>query len=136
MNTATYTFLECLKLILFLAATFMLPVSMVIFLMCSNPTRKIYDDPEARVKFIKQQMIDELKNKDLDSKRREQVLENIQAVETVEAGLDDKRSLLELFWTVIMPSGRSALTQEQSAKEIEALLSNDLYLSVAKFKQM
>lgn len=136
MNTATYTFLECLKLILFLAATFMFPVSMAIYLMCSNPTRKIYDDPEARVKFIKQQMIDELKNKDLDSKRREQVLENIQAVETVEAGLDDKRSLLELFWTVIMPSGRSALTQEQSAKEIEALLSNDLYLNAAKFKQM
>lgn len=136
MNTATYTFFECIKLIMFLAGLFLIPVILVVYLLLANPTRKIYDDPEARIRFIKQQMVEELKDKDLDKSRREQVLSNIEAVEMVEGTLDDKRSLMELFWTVIMPSGRSALREEEAAKEIEALLSNDLYTQAAKFKQL
>lgn len=136
MNSATYTFFECIKLIMFLALLVAAPVGIIVYVMLSNPTRKIYDDPEARIRLIKQQMIEELKDKDLDKGRREQVLDNIAAVESIENNLDDKRTLLELFWTVIMPSGRSALRQEEAAKEIEALLSNQLYVNAAKFKQL
>lgn len=134
MSTTEYTIWECTKLIMFLAGLFILPLPFIVYLLIFNPTRKIYDDPAARLKFIRQQMTDALKDKTLDDKRRTQVLDDIEAVTKLEAELDDKRTLLELFWTTIMPSGRTALSQEATQKQVEALLNNELFVAASKFK--
>lgn len=134
MSTTEYTIWECTKLIMFLAGLFLIPLPLIVFLLVFNPTRKIYDDPAARLTFIRQQMTDALKDKSLDDKRRAQILEDIAAVAVLEANLDDKRTLLELFWTTLMPSGRAALSQEATQKQVEALLNNELFVAASKFK--
>ena len=134
MSTTEYTIWECTKLIMFLAGLFIIPLPLIVFLLVFNPTRKIYDDPAARLTFIRQQMTDALKDKSLDDRRRAQILEDIAAVGVLEANLDDKRTLLELFWTTLMPSGRAALSQEATQKQVEALLNNELFVAASKFK--
>jgi hypothetical protein len=134
MSTTEYTIWECTKLIMFLAGLFIIPLPLIVFLLVFNPTRKIYDDPAARLTFIRQQMTDALKDKSLDDRRRAQILEDIAAVGVLEANLDDKRTLLQLFWTTLMPSGRAALSQEATQKQVEALLNNELFVAASKFK--
>lgn len=134
MSTAEYTIWEITKLILFIGGLFIFPVILTIYVLVVNPARKIYDDPAARLKFIRQQMVDSLKDKTLTDIRRSQILSDIDAVGVLEANLDDKRSLFELFWTTIMPSGRTALSQEATQKQVEALINNELFVAASKFK--
>jgi hypothetical protein len=101
-----------------------------------NPTIKYYDDPEARVKFIRQQMTNELKDKGLNDKRRDEILADLELVDVIEDGLDDKRGLLELFWTEIIPSGVTANTQEKAMKHLEELLNNQLFIQSAKLHKL
>lgn len=134
MNTAEYTVFECIKLILFMAGLFLFPITLTVYLLTANPTRKIYDDPEARVKLLKQQMLQQLKDKNIDAIKKRQILADIEAVELVQSTLDDKRSLMELFWTTIMPSGRAAMKQQEAQKLIEGLLNNELIVTATKFE--
>jgi len=134
LNTTEHTMLEIIKLIMFMIGLAIIPSTVIPWVLFSNPTRKIYDDPEARVRLIRQQITEELKDRDLPDQKRVQLLEDIDAVRAIEEGLDDKRSLLEMFWTKVIPSGRRAQNQLEAQKLIEALISNELFEQAAKFK--
>ena len=134
LNTAEHTMFEIVKLMLFLGAFLLIPIPLAILLCFYNPTRKYYDDPEARVRLVRQMINDQLKDKSLTNVRRQALLEDIEAIKAVEAQLDDKRSLLQMLWTTIIPSGRAALSQKETMKCLEDLMNNELFTMSAKFK--
>lgn len=134
LSTTEHTMLEIGKLILFTGGLFLFPVPLLMAVLFSNPMEKRYDDPEQRIKLIKQMIIDELKEDRIPIDRRKQLQDDIELLEVVEKGLNDKRTLLELFWTTIMPGGRAALRQEQAQKKIEELLNNELFVISNKLK--
>lgn len=128
LSTTEHTLFEICKLISFTAGLFIIPIPLLVFVLFVNPMEKQYDDPEKRVRLIKQLIVDEMKDNTLSDKKRRQLQEDYDLVQKIEAGLDDKRTLLEMFWTTIMPAGRRALNQEQSQKRIEELLNNELFV--------
>lgn len=133
LNTTEHTMLEIVKLMLFITSLVVIPVPTIVWLLFYNPTKKIYDDLEARVRLVRQMINNQLKDKDLSKDIRKGLLEDLEAIQVVEAGLDDKRTLLELLWTTIIPSGRAALSQQETMKHLEALMNNDLFAISAKF---
>jgi uncharacterized protein (DUF488 family) len=135
MNTFEYIIVQICKTILVLAGLILFTIPVAMWIIFFNPTIKYYDDPEARVKFIRQQMTNELKDKTLSDKRRDEILADLELVDRIEDGLDDKRSLLELFWTEIIPSGISAAGQEKAMKHLEELLNNELFVQAAKLRK-
>lgn len=136
MSMFEHVVIEVCKVIFFLCAAILAPGPVIVWLVFFNPTHKIYDDPAQRVKLLKQQAINELKDKKLDDDRRDTILKDLDIMEEVEDGLDDKRSLLEVFWTTIIPSGVSAASQEKGAKQLEELINNQLFVQSAKLKQL
>lgn len=134
LNTTEHTLLEIVKLIGFTAGLFLFPVPLLIYVLFTNPLEKHYDDPEKRVRLIKQMIIDEMKDDRLPPARRRQLQDDYDITEKVEKGLDDKRTILEMFWSTIMPSGRKALNQEQAQKRIEDLLNNELFVISNRLK--
>ncbi len=133
ISTTQHTLIEVCKVIIFTAGLMLNPVGTVVYLLMSNPTEKQYDDPEARIRLIKQMLIDELKDQRIKPTRRAQLQKDIDVVSRIEGELNDKRSALELFWTKIMPSGRRAMSQQESQKLIEDLLNNELFVKAANF---
>lgn len=134
MVTITYLALEVAKLIMFAGFIVVMLPTMLLLLLVTNPTEKVYDEPEARIRMIRQQIGEELKQKGLTDLRRKALLADLEAVKTVEEGLDDKRTFMELFWTTFTPWGRKAAEQETVQKQLEQLASNDLFVMSAKFK--
>lgn len=134
MSTAEHVFFETCKLTMFTAGLFLFPVPLLIAVLTTSPLEKYYDDPEKRIRLIKQMIVDELKDDRLTPARRKQLQDDYTLANTVEEGLDDKRTLLELFHSTIMPSGRRAMKQEESQKRIEDLMNNELFVISNRFK--
>ena len=109
-----------------------LPVSLLI-IMVTNPSIKRYDDPAARAKYIEMQMRGTLKNRNLDPEMRKSLLASIEAAGKHANRLSDHKGLDHLLWTVLSPSYRRGVKQEQSQKILEGILFNDLYQKAAIF---
>lgn len=109
-----------------------LPVSLLIILV-SNPSIKRYDDPAARAKYIEMQMRGTLKDRNLDPEMRKSLLASIEAAGKEANRLADHKGLDHLLWTVLSPTYRRGVRQEQSQKVLEGILFNDLYQKAAIF---
>lgn len=109
-----------------------LPVSLLIILV-SNPSIKRYDDPAARAKYIEMQMRGTLKDRNLDPEMRKSLLASIEAAGKEANRLGDHKGLDHLLWTVLSPTYRRGVRQEQSQKVLEGILFNDLYQKAAIF---
>ena len=135
--TSLHVLIEIVKLMIWLGLILKFGRwTLIITLLTTNPMNKIYDDPEARTRLIKQDLINQLKDDDLPDRKRNELLADIEAIKQVEETLDDKRTLLEVFWSELMPAGRRAMSQQEAQKNIEELLSNELFVMSAKFKQI
>jgi hypothetical protein len=136
MSWPMHIMVEVCKVIMFAFGLVLMPLPMVAFLLLSNPMNKRYDDPAQRVRFIRQQIIDELKNSNLETARIEELKSELQVVSEVEDQLDDKMTMMEIFWTTIMPPGREAERQVIAQKRIEDLLNSELFVKAAEFKAL
>lgn len=125
---------EVCKLLMFACGLFFMPVPLVAYVLLANPLAKKYDDPEQRVRMIRQNIIIELKSKDIESNRIRELNEQLAVVQQVEDSLEDKLSLMELFWVTIMPSGREAERQVIAQKRIENLINSELFSKAANFR--
>lgn len=106
------------------------------FLACVvlNPQAKVYDDPEARVKLVRKQLTEALKQKDISEAERKALLKDIELVQTVEDGLTDRRGLVEFMWAKVFPWGKKSASQAEMMKQLEELANNDLFVVANKFK--
>jgi hypothetical protein len=134
LSTSTFLVLEAVKVVLFLCAAFLVLPAAILYLAFTNPLEKIYDEPAARIKMIRQQISEELKDSKLSDKRRKALLGDIELIKDVEDQLTDRESFLEFIWAHVIPWGRKAAEQEQIQKQLEALTSNELFVVAAKFK--
>lgn len=134
INMALHILVEAIKLVVFCAGLLVVPIPLLVYVLLTNPMVKVYDDPEARVKFVRMNLINELKVAKIEDKRRRALLADIEAIEVVEETLDDKLTTMQLMWSTLMPEGRRAADQEATQKQLEALISNDLFVLAAKLK--
>ena len=133
ISSAMHVFIEIMKLTLIIVSLIGIP-SMALYILLANPMQKIYDDPGQRIRFIKQQLIVELKSEKTTDPRRQSIVDDIAAIQVVEDQLTDRLSFIEWMIIALRPSVRRALRAETAQKQIETLANNDLFVQAAKFQ--
>ena len=133
-STAVYLLLEIGKVILFVAAMFVLnPLFIIISLAAYDPTSKIYDPPEARIKRIRHNLITASKNRSLSKQRKETLLKDIEIIDGLLSELNDRRSFYEILYTGILPNLNRQSKHLKYQQQLEEMLHNDLFKASMKF---
>lgn len=136
-SMTTHVFVELMKLTLWLLTLLALPLVAIVILIYSSPMQfKIYDDDKARITFIKQQLITELKNPKLSDAHRKEVNDDLLTIEAVESELNSRRTLYQVLWQNLTSSGRNQAKQEEYEKKLEALMYTDIYTRASQLKQI
>jgi len=136
-NRMLHVLFEIGKLTLFILGLWMgAVIPLLVYVICTNPLMKSYDDPEQRIQFIISTLTAEIKDRKLPEERRKQLVEDIEIAKSILANVDDKRTLFQLFWEYCRSDGSAAVKQEKLAKAIEEFSSNALFLSASKFALM
>jgi len=112
---------------------FLIITGMVIAL-TDRPLNKLYDDPAERFERIDREMVSELKNRQLDDKRRQQIVDDLFVIRELTKKITDKRTLWEIIWTYVSPTGKESTKNKEFQKSLERLVNNDLYLASAILK--
>lgn len=138
ISTPTFLILECLKAVLVTTALFSgfatgaaLTVLIIGF---ATAGARDYDDPEARTKRIRNQLVEALKDRKLNKGVAERLLKDLEAIDAVMEQLNDKVTLVEFIWRNILPRNRRSVRQLKMQQELEQLASNALFEKAANFK--
>lgn len=146
LSTPTFLVMEVAKF-LTLSGFILIPVAvgaaplalpgifyLIVIMGISNPQEKIYDDPKDRVKMVKQQVIEALKNKSISDVKRKQLLADVDFIQSIEDDLESRRGFVEFLWAKVFPWGRKSASQAEMMKELEQLANNELFVVATKFK--
>lgn len=118
-------------------AGFSLLIAIPLILLTTNKENEIYDNPHARMQRIKHQIIEQLKDKNLDPKIRESLLEDQEVIDAIsKSDYTDSLDIYEKLAWVCKPSFRRAHRMEQLQKQLERFASNSLFVSAAKLRSV
>lgn len=148
MKTPTFVILEVIKVafVMFAALAsltggglvggFLFAVTMLMF----SPGAKIYDDPKDRLEFMKRQLIDDLKQLNLQDKKNTELIktitDHIDDLDKLISEVKDRRTFMTTIWDTVTPWGRNREQQEAKQKLLEQALNNDLFAKAAKISQL
>jgi len=133
--TIVHLVLTAIKVIYFIfVVVFSFGIGLI--LLCLNPAIKVYDDPEARLMRIRRDLAGSLKDPKLGQGIRLKVLEDLEIIDVIVKPVKDKRGMLELFHTAILPGGRRQYSQLKFQLDLEKLVNNDLFVAAAQFKSL
>lgn len=102
---------------------------------------EIYDNPESRIRRIKLQSVERLKNKEIGEDEKAMHLDAIKVADEVMAGynssfLKDGLKVGEWMAFLVRPAFRKAHNVEMLQKELEKFAGNDLFTQAAKLKMV
>ena len=119
-----------------LTAPFGLPLAAV--LLCSSKGSEIYDRPIQRIETIRQILRSNLKDPSLDPKsdKVKEIMNDLKFIEGIIGSAKDHMTYVDFMYSKLFPSGRKRFNNEQTQKAIENLVSNPLFETAMKFKQL
>lgn len=127
-----FTLFKVLLFILVTVAWFGLPL---LFLFI-NPAEKIYDEPRARMQRMRNDFVSGLKSPLLSAEEKAKIAEDVKDIDAVMKDLDDKRGLIELFYTSCTSEGRRQFSQMRFQQEVEKLVANDLLVAGTRLSNL
>ena len=133
-NPVMYIVAELIKTAFTLAMFFALPVSTIIWLIAMVPGAKLYDDPEARLNTLKQQLNSALRQVKSDEEK-DQILSDLKAIELAAKELKDKRTFYTMIYEAITPIGRKRYSQEKQQEAIKTMLFNDFQAKALEMRK-
>jgi len=97
-----------------------------------------YDKPETRFLRLKQQVIEQLKNDDIDNEKRSALIEDIDKIDNLIKNMDYKRNPLWLgrILEFVKPGYRPTDKYEKLQSELEKFANNDSFVHAAKLKMV
>lgn len=133
-----HTLLERLKLQILLLPEIIIfgIVSTLMELFIIDPTQDIYDTTKYRLTRIKQDLVNALKDKKLNASLRKQYVADIENMDKIIAEWEERRTLLQLFWTTVYPSTRKQWNQMKFQQELELMVNNDLFVKASKLQDL
>lgn len=140
-----YVAMEAIKVTLVIAGLLATPVTgmpglMILFyglLMVSQDSDVvIYDEPEARMRRIKQQIIQAMKDKRVPKDEILRMEEDLRTIDTIMDGVKDKRQWIGVLYDNISSKGRKARGAVVLQQQLETIANNELFAKAAQFKTM
>ncbi len=94
----------------------------------------IYDEPEARMRRIKQQIIQAMKDTKLSKETIVQLNEDLKMIDSVMEHVKDKRQFFGIVGDFLIPSMRKNRSYVVMQQELEKIANNELFAKAAAFK--
>lgn len=146
-STGMYVMLETIKVLMLLGTLWMavtplvgailVPVFFLWAWICADgPGEPIYDRPGVRLKRIRDQLVEQLKDRDLAKELVVRVKEDIVAVDKLLATVKDRFQLFDILGNFLSGEKRNRLKQEKLQQELETLAANDLFVKSAELKAL
>jgi hypothetical protein len=145
-STAGYLAMEGLKAALIiggiLAASsgFLLPkIAMtlgIVFIAMDGMGDGTYDRPGVRLKRIRNDIVEALKDKKLKPEEGAQLTDDLLAIDEVLSHINDREQLFGKLWNLFSKNARKRMQQEKLAKELEGIATNDLFVQSAKLRNL
>lgn len=98
-----------------------------IFLVGNDLNTKDYDRPLFRLKRIKEQLVERMKDKRASKEERKQLAESVEHIDGLLKDYNTRTSVLVKLAAVVSTSVRNRYKQEQLQSELESLASNELF---------
>lgn len=98
-----------------------------IFLVGIDLNTKDYDRPLFRLKRIKEQLVERMKDKRASKEERKQLAESVEHIDGLLKDYNTRTSVLVKLAAVVSTSVRNRYKQEQLQSELESLASNELF---------
>lgn len=106
------------------------------FILTGNPLATTYNKTEERMRRVRQAAVVESKAPWLTKEQRKSIAARIKDMDEIIALHKDRPSIFELFFTLLVPSGRSNAKNTDIVRLYEELTSNELHVSVNKLKSI
>jgi hypothetical protein len=135
MSNLSHIIFTLFKVLLFIASTFFL-FGLPLLLLFVNPAAKIYDEPHARMQRMRNDFVAGLKSPTISAAEKARIAEDVKDIDVIMKDLDDKRGLIELFYTACTPGGRREYSQLRFQQEIESLVANDLLVASTRLSNL
>lgn len=95
-----------------------------------------YDDPDDRIEYMKLMLVDELKRLPTTDKLvRDQIVEEIKAIDEIKKGFKYRRDVVHFFWETI-GKGRKHKKNYENRKALERMVYNDLFFKATQLRQL
>ena len=105
----------------------MLIILSTIFLVGRDLNTEDYDRPLFRLKRIKEQLVERMKDKRASKEERKQLAESVEHIDCLLKDYNTRTSVLVKLAAVVSTSVRNRYKQEQLQSELESLASNELF---------
>jgi uncharacterized membrane protein len=109
----------------------------IIFVYLSaSPHEREYDNPSERLTRLRNDLISQLKQKNIATERSASLLQDIESINRVLDNVKDRHSFFEKFWLVISPYTRRQVKMGKEIQELEQLVNNEIFVEAAKLKKL
>lgn len=127
-----YVAIEALKL----ALVFIVPGLAFILMAVDGQGDGTYDVPGARLKRVRNQVIENLKDKKLDKDDIMRLEDDIKAIDACLEQINDRRQFVGVIWDLLWPSANKDRSFTNLQKELEAIATSDLFRQSALLRTM
>lgn len=138
-STPTFLGFEALKLLLLLGGIFsglVFTVAMGSILIAADSDPANYDTPEARIRRIRNQLTEALKDRKLNDDDSKRIQEDLKVIDAVAKDVDDRRQFFGVMYDWLSPTGRRNRKEIILQRELETIAANELFEKAAQFKTL
>ena len=97
---------------------------------------KPHDDTEQRLRRMRNDLTQRIKNPKVDSDIKEITINEIAALDDLLKSIEDTRPVMEAFWDFVRPSRRDARKQYEFQMKMEKLAGNSMFMHAAKLSTL
>ena len=108
----------------------------IMFIVMDGSGDGTYDVPGARIKRVRNQIVENLKDKKLTKDDHERLVADLESMDSILSQINDRRQFVEVVWNVLSPTSRKGLSAQRLQQELESLAANDLFIKAAEMKQL
>lgn len=94
-----------------------------------------YDRPGMRLLRVRNQIVEEMKDKKVKGEYAERLSDDLAAIDVVLKEVNDREQLWGKLWNLFSKDSRRRLSQEQLTRELETIASNDLFAASLRLRQ-
>jgi len=90
-----------------------------------------YDRPGARFKRVRNQIVENLKDRNLDRDTQTRLKDDIVAIDGILEQMTERHQVTDALWELFSPRARANSNQVKLQRQLEDLAANDLFLQSA-----
>lgn len=124
---------EALKLVMLLSP-FIISGLFMILMDCN--TDGSYDEPGARMKRVRNQIVQNLKDSKLTKEDQLRLIADLECIDKILNKVNDRRQFFGMLVDLVSSSARQAYNQEKMQQELESIAINELFVKSANLKQL